>query len=109
MGALVGSNCYATNENAVDAVLTGKDPALTSGTTSYLSWFEKVSGVWQLKRQAIDSTGVAVNLPSVAVTVPTFPTCDETAPLSDGLQVGWALTAVILAAWGMLQIKRLIR
>lgn len=109
MGVLVGSNCYATNESAVDAVLTGKDPALTSGSTSYLSWFEKVAGTWQLKRQSIDSTGAVVNLPSVAVTVPTFPTCDETASLNDGLQVGWALTAVILAAWGLLQIKRLIR
>jgi len=109
MGALVGLNCYPSNDLAVDAVLTGKEPALTSGSISYLSWFEKESGVWQLKRQSIDTGGQVVNLPSVAVTLPTFPTCDESQALNDGLQVGWALTAVILAAWGLLQIKRLIR
>lgn len=108
-GYLRGSVCYSTNAEAADAHFLGSGPFYTSGSTSYLSWFEKVSGVWQIKRQSISSTGVVNNLTASTATVPTFPTCDTTAEFTDGLAVGWGIAGLMIAAWGYSKVRQAAR
>lgn len=109
MGALLGSVCYPTQSDAVDAHFTGKGPSYTAGATSYVSWFEKVGGVWQIKRQSIASTGVITNLTSSNATVPSFPVCDEVMPFNDGLLVGWGIATVMVMAWGFSKVRQQAR
>lgn len=109
MGALLGTVCHPSQADAVDAYFSEQGPSFTAGATSYQSWFEKVSGTWQLKQQSITGAGVVTNLTSVNATVPTFPDCDELAPFNDGLTVGWLLATLMVAAWGFSMIRRQAR
>lgn len=110
MGALFQNVCYATNSNAADAFFMAEGVSYTAGSTSYQSWFEKnTSGVWQIKRQSISSTGVITNLTTSNATVPTFPACDPTESFFDGMTVGWGIALVMVIAWGFDQMKRQVR
>ena len=106
MGALLRDKCYPSQADAVDAFFSGKDPSLTAGTTSYLSWFEKVSNVWTIKLQSISSTGVVTNLTSSNATIPVFPTCDELANFNDGVTVGWGIATAMVLAWCYSMVRR---
>ena len=109
MGALVFDRCYADNDAAADAFFGAKEPSFTAGTTSFLSWYEKISGVWTIKRQSVSETGVVTTLASSSATVPAFPECDTAQMLTDGVAVGWLIAGVILAAWGIQQLRRLMQ
>lgn len=106
MGALVGTRCFSSNVDASDAFFSGKDPSYTAGVTSYLSWFEKTAGVWQIKRQSIASNGAVTSLTTSNATVPTFPACTESAPFFDGMTIGWGIAAAMGAAWGIRFLQR---
>ena len=108
MGSLVFDKCYPSGSSAADAFFSAKEPVLNAGSTSYLTWFEQVGGVWYVKRQSISETGVVTNLASSVATVPAFPSCDESQSFQDGLDVGWMLAALLVLSWGMLQIRRLL-
>jgi len=102
MGALVGERCFATNTDAADFFFSKKDPGYTAGDTSYLSWFEKsVGNVWQIKRQSISPTGVITNLATSNATVPTFAACDQMAPFSDGMTLGWGVASAMLVVFAV--------
>ena len=110
MGALLKEKCYPSQAEAVDAFFSGKEPSYTAGATSYLSWFEKSGGgVWQIKRQSIDSTGTITNLTTSNATVPAFPACDEVASFNDGLTVGWGIATAMVLAWGYSMIRKQAR
>lgn len=109
MGALLGTICYPSQADAVNAYFSGKGPSFTVGETSFISWYEQVSGVWKIKRQSISSTGVVTNLTESIATLPTFPTCDETATFTDGLTVGWGIATVMVLAWGFSKIRQQAR
>lgn len=109
MGSLVNGKCFTSNALASDEFFTSKDPSFTAGATSYLSWFEKVGTVWQIKRQSISSTGVVTTLTSSNATVPTFPVCDETGTFNDGLALGWLVAFVMVLAWGAAEVRKRAR
>lgn len=106
MGSLVGNKCFASNSDAANAWFSAKDPSYTAGSTSYLSWFEYVGSVWQIKRQSISSTGVITNLTSSNATVPTFPTCDQSADFMDGITIGWGVVLAMVIAWSYRAMQR---
>lgn len=106
MGALFENRCYTSNAEAADAFFSGSAPAFTAGSTSYLSWYEKVSGVWQIKRQSIAANGNISSLTSSIATVPFFPVCDPTEGLKDGLAVGWLVASAMILAAALLSLKR---
>ena len=111
MGALVNGKCFTSNALAADDFFSSKDPSFTSGTTSYVSWYEKggPSAVWQIKRQSISSTGVVSNLTASTATVPTFPVCDESGQFADGLALGWLVATVMVFGWSLAQIRKAAR
>jgi len=98
-GALLGDRCLPSQAAAADAFFSGKDPSMTSGATSYLSWFEKVGTVWQIKRQSIASNGTVTTLTASTATVPTFATCDPVQGFYDGQTLGWGVATVVIIAY----------
>lgn len=108
-GYLYGSKCFASVSDAADAFFQGGSPSFSSGSTSYLSWFEKVSGVWQIKRQSIASNGVITTLSESVATVPNFPTCDTTESFADGMTVGWGVATVMVIAWCFMMVRKVAR
>ena len=101
MGSLLGSFCYQTNAEAVDAYYSGKEPSYTPGSTSYLSYFEEVAGVWMIIRKSIASNGSVTNLNSSTAPVVVFPDCDPTSNFLDGMTIGWAIASAMIAAYAV--------
>lgn len=98
-GALLGGRCFASQGEALDAFYSGSNPAFTSGATSYLSEYVKVSGVWKIQRYSISSTGTVTTLTASNAPVITFPACDTATYFLDGMTIGWGIaTAMILVA-----------
>ncbi len=109
MGSLVGSHCFASNSDAVDAWFSQQGDSFTSDVTSFHSWFEKVGGVWNIKRESISSSGVVTSLTSSVATVPTFPSCNETERFTDGVTLGWGIATVMVMAWCFSMVRRQAR
>jgi hypothetical protein len=86
-------------------------PAITSGATSYVSWFEKGGnpGVWQIKRQSIASNGAITNLTTSTATQPLFPVCTEAQTFTDGLTIGWGIASLMVAAYGYSMVRKAAR
>lgn len=106
MGARLGDRCYNSNSDAADAFFTSQGVGYTSGTTSYLGWFEKNGGTWQINRQSIASNGTITNLTASTATVPTFPACNVMDNFSDGMLLGWGVAGAMLAAFAIKFIAR---
>ena len=109
MGSLVFDKCYTTGEAAADAFFSAREPVVTAGSTSYVTWFEKVGSVWQVKRQSISETGISTDLTATVATVPAFPSCDPSQSFNEGRDLGWQMVVVLLVAWGFVMIRRQIR
>ncbi|MFY9327489.1 MAG: hypothetical protein WAO76_05640 [Georgfuchsia sp.] len=105
-GAFLDGRCYASPDEAVDAYYSGSAPALTSGSTSYLTEFFKESGVWRAKSWSIASNGNATLRYNVVAPIPTFQACDPAEAFLDGVSVGWGIAAAIVIAACILQMKR---
>jgi len=109
MGYRVGDRCFDTQSDAADQWFSGKEPSFTSGSTSFLSWFEKTGGVWQIKRQSVATDGAITNLTSSNATVPVFPSCSVTETFNDGFAIGWAVAGAMLAAYAVKFIAKGLR
>lgn len=108
-GYLFNGQCYSTSSEAVDAALSSGSPALSAGATSYLAWFEKVSGVWYVRRQTISTGGAVTDLGTTAIDVPAFPSCDVTGQFFDGVTMGWGIATAMVMAWGFSKIRQAAR
>lgn len=109
MGSLVGDRCFSTNADAADYFFSKKDPSYTAGSTSYVSWFEKVGAVWQIKRQSVSSAGEITNLTSSTATVPTFSACNVMDNFTDGVVLGWGVAAAMIAVYAVKFIAKGLR
>ena len=101
MGSLVGSYCYASSAEALDGYYSASEPVHTAGSTSYLSYYEKISGVWSILRQSIETDGTVTNLTTVVAPIPTFPTCDPASNFLDGMTLGWGIASAMIAAYAV--------
>jgi hypothetical protein len=101
MGALHGATCYQDNTAAADAYFSAAAPALTSGSTSYLSYFENSGGTWLLIRKSIAENGNISNLSNVAAPIPSFPECNPAEQYLDGITLGWGIAAATIAAYAI--------
>ena len=97
-GAVFEGRCYPSPDAAVDAYYSGAAPALSSGTTSYLTEFVKQSGDWHAKSWSIDSTGTHTLRYDVLAQVPTFQACDPAESFADGVTIGWGIGAAMVCA-----------
>lgn len=99
MGALFNGLCYITQNEATDAYFVSAPVNIISGSTSYATKFDKVSGVWKSTGYTVSSTGVWTQKFQTNAPVPSFPVCDESGNYKDGVIIGWGIaTAMILAA-----------
>jgi hypothetical protein len=105
-GALVGSVCYLSQDAAADAYYSAVAPSQTPGGTSYLSEFVKVSGVWKVRRYQISSAGDVAMLSDATAPSIQFPVCDPAGSFKDGMTVGWGVVAAMIAAWGVVSLRR---
>jgi hypothetical protein len=101
MGSLLGSVCYQTSAEALDAYYSGKEPAFTPGAISYLSYFEKVDGDWTIIRESIETDGTVTSLSSAVAPVVTFPACDPAESFLDGMAIGWLIATAMVAAFAI--------
>lgn len=106
MGALLGEKCFINQSDALDAYYSAQLPSVTAGTTTYVSEFVKVSGVWKVQRKSISSTGTVTAQTDANAPVISFPTCVEGQNFADGLTVGWGIAGAMIAAWAIAILRR---
>jgi len=99
MGSLVGSICYQSTAEATDAYYSAKEPSYTAGSTSYLSYFEKIAGTWTIVRKSIASNGSVTNLTSSTAPTLTFASCTPEEHFLDGMTIGWGIATAMIAAY----------
>jgi hypothetical protein len=105
-GAVYGDRCFSTPAEAVDAYYSVAAPALTSGSTSFLTQWVKDSGVWWAKSWSLDSSGVATLRYNIPAPVPTFQACDPAQTFLDGVEVGWGIAAAVIMAACVMLMRR---
>lgn len=104
---LVNSVCYPSVASAADAYFSSVAPSLlVSSTSSYQLYFLPISGVWNLRKVTVSSTGVPIVNFTVPVTPPTFAKCDLTQNYFDGMQIGWGVVAAMVLAYAIIFLKK---
>lgn len=109
MGYLVGNRCVGTVADAADLYYSTTRPALTPGTTTYESYYSFVGSSWQQCRSQISSTGVRSSSVCVAVGPIEFRSCAPEAFFADGVLLGWSVAGALVAAWGVVKVRELLR
>ena len=105
-GALVGARCFASAQEATDAVYSAAPVSQAVGPTTYVSEFVMSSGSWVVRRSVVAQDGTVTTMQDAAAPVLSFPACDTTAQFMDGMTVGWAITAAMVAAWCAVFLKK---
>lgn len=109
MGALLGAVCHPSNAVAANVYFSGSAPVLSAGSPTYVAWFEQVSGVWNLRRQAVQGDGTVQQMPDTVAVVPIFPGCDQNEQFNDGMLMGWGIAALMVMAWGWSKVRQQAR
>ncbi len=109
MGYLVGNRCFGSIGEASDSYYSTTRPALTPGSVTYESYYSVVSGGWKQCRSQISSTGVRSGNACVATASLQFQECSPASYFADGVVLGWAVAGVLIAAWGFVKIREVLR
>lgn len=105
-GFSVGSTCYATQAEAVDAHYSTQSPVLLGldSTTYIREFFSKTGSVWNTNHQVLNLT--TGNLNSSTVSVAPLNVVGSCTTLSspienfkDGVQLGWAVAAAMVIVY----------
>lgn len=99
-GHIVGAACVDVAAST-DAYFSTITPVTTPGDVTYFSQASKDAGVWYLKTYADGS--IVTTSPLIA---PAFASCDTTANFFDGLALGWAVVAAMVAAYAVHLLRR---
>lgn len=106
LGALVNDKCLPSQADALDFFYSSTAPAYTAGSTSYMSEFVKVSGVWKIQRYSIASNGTVTTLAASNAPVITFPTCEIDGPFLDGVLLGWGIAGAMVVAYAYKMMQK---
>ena len=106
MGAMFNGICYETLPLATDAYFSSVGPFLTSGATSYLTEFSKITGTWKIARYSIASNGTVTTLTQSNAPLVSLPSCDPLEYFVDGTMVGWGIVGALIAAWVIKNMRR---
>lgn len=106
MGALLNEKCYASAAAAADAYFTGAPIQIVSGSTSYVTKFDLVNGVWKFSGYSVNSAGVWTLRFQTNAPVPSFPTCDEAQNYKDGIAIGWGIAAAMILAAALMSLRQ---
>jgi hypothetical protein len=105
-GALLGNFCYASQEKALDIYYSSVPPTHSNGSPMYVTQYEKVSGVWMLKRFVLDGSGNLTSAGQAAAAVPVFPVCDTFESFKDAHALGWGVAAAVIGAAVMMSMRK---
>lgn len=103
MGALHAGRCFDTATDAATAYWSGAGPVLSTGSPLAVSTVEFDGAAWQVVTREEGVTVAVWPAP-----VPMFAQCDVVESVADGMALGWAVAAVLLAAWGVRYLGRVI-
>lgn len=103
MGALVGSVCYGTVEEAASALAAGA-PLVADATSGALVTYQLEYDAGLQWVRAVDGVQTGV-VPWVASFVP----CSPAGQVADGASLAFGVVVCWLAAWGFVMLKRAAR
>lgn len=105
-GFLYQTQCFSTLADATAAHWSEKPADFTPGSTSYITDVIWSGSVWQIKKYTLSSTGVLTNNSTTNLPALTFPTCETSQNFDDGMMLGWGVSAAIVAAWVIKNLRR---
>lgn len=106
MGYRVGSTCYATEVEGVDAFFSGVVPVFdaSSNPFAYTRW-SKSTGVWAVDHFHVSNAGVMTLQWTAAIPPKELGVCDmpndPTTMFTDGMLLGWGVVLAMVLAWGV--------
>ena len=101
--------CYESLSDANDAFFGASGPSVTAGSTTYLTRYDKVSGVWKAVTEKYSASGSPVAVATVTLSSVQFASCDSSTSILDGVAVGWAVAAVLVLVWGARRVRGQLR
>lgn len=105
-GAILGTRCYPSQAEALDVLYSGIAPALSAGSTGYVFDYAKISGVWHQRSHSVTEGGVWVLRSMSPVPTADLPACDPLEKFSDGMILGWGLSAALVAVAAINFLRR---
>lgn len=106
MGFLVSGQCISTKKEALDLYYTSVPPATAAGQTTYQTTYTKSGTQWLIQTHQFTSSGAVSVVYSGAAPIPSFTSCDETESFFDGMEIGWAIAAAMIAVYALKMIGR---
>lgn len=101
--------CYESLSDANDAFFGSAAPAIAAGSTTYLTRYDKVSGVWKAVTEKYSASGSPQAVATATLNQAQFASCDSATGILDGVAVGWLVAAVLVVAWGARRLRALVR
>lgn len=104
--------CYGTQQEAVDVFFEGIPQSIVqSGTDTIVTGYTRdINGGWFLTKGTHAANGTYTQAYTVSVLAPNFATCDDptspSAAFADGIELGWGVAVVLVAAWCIWVLRR---
>ncbi|MFA6016069.1 MAG: hypothetical protein WC742_13465 [Gallionellaceae bacterium] len=105
--SLYNGVCYSSPSAALDAFYTPKGASMHFVNPQiWVFYYSKVAGVWNYEKHIANGTLWSKSYSQPVGFSPTFPLCDATQPLFDGMEIGWGVAVAMFAALGIVSIKQ---
>ena len=109
MGSLYKDRCYASSEEALDAVYSGVAPAQAAGVPSYSLAYTKGVNGWRSELWTQSGSGAWTLSSSQEARSLSFPECDPSQGFNDGLALGWGIVGVLVVGWAFRLVREQMR
>lgn len=99
-GALYLGKCFASAQDAAHFAWSGVAPVIGTGSPPTVTTVEKTTD-WQIITRQNGSVIATVDAPGLH-----FATCSPSQHVLEGVQLGWLVAGVWLAAWAVVVIRK---
>lgn len=110
MGYRVGSSCYVSTNDALDAYYSSVPPVQAVTATGQVNLFTYSGGAWKMNSYSVSAAGAWTQRFSTNAPLVGFPVCDvpndSTTNFFDGMTLGWGVVLAMAIAWGYRESKR---
>lgn len=112
-GFSVGGLCFSTEVEALDAHYSALEPVAVSvsNTQTLIHAYTKANDVWSITTYSVNpASGAVSNLSSVSAPANVVGACttfnNPTENFTDGMTLGWAVAAAMIAAYAIRRIYK---